>query len=248
MARARSSLPARRVRTAADRIIARGKRIAAHLLEAAAEDIEFAAGRFRIAGTDRSLGFAEIARASVTPGALPPGEEGGLIAAAVRAPADATFPNGCHVCEAEVDPETGQVRILRYVIADDVGRVINPLLMKGQLHGGVAQGLGQALLEQVVFEEGSGQLLSASFHGLRYAARGGSAPHRDPRQPPPHLRQSAGSQGGRRSRHRRRPAGGGVGGDGRPLSPRHPACGHAADTLAHLASDPHRQGIMLRPP
>lgn len=151
------------VRTAADRIIARGKRIAAHLLEAAAEDIEFAAGRFRIAGTDRSLGFAEIARASVTPGALPPGEEGGLIAAAVRAPADATFPNGCHVCEAEVDPETGRVRILRYVIADDVGRVINPLLMKGQLHGGVAQGLGQALLEQVVFEEGSGQLLSASF-------------------------------------------------------------------------------------
>lgn len=151
------------LKEAADRIIARGRRIAAHLLEAAAEDIEFAAGRFRIAGTDRSLGFAEIARASVTPGALPKGEEGGLIAAAIRTPEDATFPNGCHVCEAEVDPETGRVRVLRYVIADDVGTVINPLLMKGQLHGGVAQGLGQALVENIAFEPGSGQLLSASF-------------------------------------------------------------------------------------
>ncbi|MDW8397051.1 MAG: xanthine dehydrogenase family protein molybdopterin-binding subunit [Acetobacteraceae bacterium] len=151
------------LKEAADRIVARGRRIAAHLLEAAVEDIEFEAGRFRIAGTDRSLGFAEIARASVTPGALPKGEEGGLIAAAIRTPQDATFPNGCHVCEAEVDPETGEVQVLRYVIADDVGTVINPLLMKGQLHGGVAQGLGQALLENVVFEPGSGQLLSASF-------------------------------------------------------------------------------------
>jgi carbon-monoxide dehydrogenase large subunit len=151
------------VKEAADRIIARGRRIASHLLEAAADDIEFEAGRFRIAGTDRAIGFAEIARAAVTPGALPKGEEGGLIASAVRAPDDATFPNGCHICEAEVDPETGRVRVLSYVIADDVGTVINPLLMKGQLHGGVAQGLGQALVENVAFEPGSGQLLSASF-------------------------------------------------------------------------------------
>jgi carbon-monoxide dehydrogenase large subunit len=151
------------LREAADRIIARGRRIASHLLEAAADDIEFEAGRFGIAGTDRSVGFGEIARASVAPGGLPKGEEGGLIASAIRTPDDATFPNGCHVCEAEVDPETGRVRVLRYIIADDVGTVINPLLMKGQLHGGVAQGLGQALMENVAFDAGSGQLLSASF-------------------------------------------------------------------------------------
>ncbi len=150
------------LRMAADRIIARGKRIAAHMLEAAEADLEFERGHFRVAGTDRGVGIEAVARAAYAPGALPPGEEKGLAALAMVAAKDATFPNGCHLCEAEVDEETGEVRITRYLVVDDVGTVVNPLLLKGQIHGGVAQGLGQALMERIVFDE-SGQLLSASF-------------------------------------------------------------------------------------
>lgn len=150
------------LRAAADRIIARGRCIAAHLLEAAEADVEFAAGTFTVAGTDRAIGIEAVARAAYAPGALPPAEEKGLAATAMVAAADGTFPNGCHICEAEVDAETGEVAITRYLVVDDVGVVMNPLLLKGQMHGGVAQGLGQALMEEVVFDEG-GQLLTASF-------------------------------------------------------------------------------------
>jgi carbon-monoxide dehydrogenase large subunit len=151
------------LRLAADRVIARGKRIAAHLLEAAEADIEFEAGSFRVAGTDRAVRIDQVARAAYAPGALPAGEEKGLGALAICAAPEATFPNGCHVCEVEVDEETGAVAITRYVVVDDVGTVINPLLMKGQIHGGVAQGLGQALMEEIRFDPENGQLLSASF-------------------------------------------------------------------------------------
>lgn len=147
---------------AARRIIERGKRIASHLMEAAEEDIEFADGRFRVAGTDRAIGIEELARRSYVPGALPMGEELGLSALLVTRPGDATFPNGCHVCEVEVDPETGQWALLNYVVVDDVGTVINPLLLKGQIHGGIAQGLGQILGEDVRYD-GAGQILTASF-------------------------------------------------------------------------------------
>jgi carbon-monoxide dehydrogenase large subunit len=148
---------------AAARIVARGRHLAALLLEAAEADIDFAAGSFRIAGTDRAIGIEQVARAAHRAGGLPQGEEKGLYASAIVAPQDATFPNGCHLCEAEVDPETGGVAITRYTVVDDVGTVVNPLLLKGQIHGGVAQGLGQALMEEVVFDAESGQLLSASF-------------------------------------------------------------------------------------
>lgn len=151
---------------AADRIVARGRRIAAHLLECDAADVEFEpapGGRFAVAGTDRALSLAEVAAAAYAPGRLPPGEDGGLVAAAVVAPGDATFPNGCHVCEVEVDPETGAVALDRYAVADDVGTVVNPMLVRGQIHGGVAQGAGQALWEEARFDAASGQLLSASF-------------------------------------------------------------------------------------
>ncbi|MGG5807959.1 xanthine dehydrogenase family protein molybdopterin-binding subunit [Falsiroseomonas sp. CW058] len=151
------------LRAAADRIVARGKRIAAHLLESAEADIEFEAGSFRVAGTDRAVRIEQVARSAYAPGALPPGEEKGLSALAMVAAPEATFPNGCHVCEAEVDEETGEVAVTRYLVVDDVGTVINPLLMKGQIHGGVAQGLGQALMEEIRFDPDSGQLLSASF-------------------------------------------------------------------------------------
>jgi carbon-monoxide dehydrogenase large subunit len=152
---------------AAERIIARGKRIAAHLLEADAVDIEFAEGTFRVAGTDRAIGIEELARLSYVPGALPPGEELGLSALLVTRPGEATFPNGCHVCEVEVDPETGETKLLCYVVVDDVGTVINPLLLKGQIHGGVAQGFGQVFGEAIRYAAESGQLLTASF--LDYA-------------------------------------------------------------------------------
>ena len=125
-------------------------------------DIEFADGPFRVAGTDRGIGIEDVARQSYVPGALPPGEELGLYALLVTRPGDATFPNGCHVCEVEIDPETGETALLRYVVVDDVGTVINPLLLKGQIHGGVAQGLGQILGEEVRYDA-AGQILTASF-------------------------------------------------------------------------------------
>ncbi|HET6183142.1 MAG TPA: xanthine dehydrogenase family protein molybdopterin-binding subunit [Acetobacteraceae bacterium] len=148
---------------AAEKIIAKGKRLAAHLLEAAEADIEFAEGRFTVAGTDRSLALKEVVRASFQPARLPPGMEPGFFEHASYAPTHDTFPNGCHVCEVEVDPETGKVDLVSYLVVDDVGTVINPLTLAGQIHGGVAQGAGQILMEQVAYEPGSGQLLSASF-------------------------------------------------------------------------------------
>jgi carbon-monoxide dehydrogenase large subunit len=151
---------------AAERIIARGRRIAAHLLEAAETDITFERGSFRVAGTDRTLRIEDIAVAAYTPNRLPKGEELGLAADVVLTPDEATFPNGCHVAEVEIDPETGVVRLVRYVVSDDVGTVINPLLLKGQIHGGVAQGVGQALGEEIRYDE-AGQIVTASFMDYR---------------------------------------------------------------------------------
>ena len=149
--------------TAADKVIAKGKKLAARLLEAAEADIVFADGRFSVAGTDRAVGLKDIARAAFQPAQLPAGVEPGLYETGTFAPKQDTWPNGCHVCEVEVDPDTGAVTLVAYVIVDDVGTVINPLTLKGQIHGGVAQGVGQALMEQVVYEGDSGQLLTASF-------------------------------------------------------------------------------------
>ncbi len=148
---------------AADKVIAKGKRIAAHLLEAADIDIEFADGNFSVAGTDRRISITEVARASFQAGRLPPGLEGGLYETGTFAPDDNTYPNGCHICEVEIDPDTGALDIVRYVVIDDVGTVVNPIGLKGQIHGGVAQGLGQALMEQVVYDRQSGQNLTGSF-------------------------------------------------------------------------------------
>jgi carbon-monoxide dehydrogenase large subunit len=149
--------------TAADKIIAKGRKIAARLLEAAEADVAFADGRFTVVGTDRAVGLVEVARAAFQPAQLPPGMEPGLYETGTFSPPSDTWPNGCHVCEVEVDPETGAVALARYAIVDDVGTVINPLTLKGQIHGGIAQGVGQALMEQVVYEPESGQLLTGSF-------------------------------------------------------------------------------------
>src|SRR4029077_10637962 len=152
---------------AADKIIAKGKRLAAHLLEAAEADIEFAVGdsggNFAVAGTDRQIALSEVAKAAFQVGRLPPGLEGGLYETGTFSPADTTYPNGSHVCEVEIDPDTGHLDIVNYVVVDDVGTVVNPLGLKGQIHGGVMQGLGQAVMEQVVYDRESGQLLSGSF-------------------------------------------------------------------------------------
>jgi len=147
---------------AAETIIDKGNKIAAHLLEAATADIEFSAGEYCIAGTDRKLDLFTIARAARDNAKLPEGVEPGLDAEGSFEPPEATYPNGCHVCEVEIDPATGVAEIVNYTVVDDFGAVINPLLLIGQVHGGIAQGVGQAIYECGLYDE-SGQLLTGSF-------------------------------------------------------------------------------------
>ena len=148
---------------ACNKVIAKARRIAAHLLEAGEPDLEFTDGRFVIAGTDRSLGFGEVVQASFSIHRLPPDLNGTLDQAAIFAPREPTYPNACHIAEVEIDPDTGQVDILRYVVVDDVGRVLNHVLVEGQVCGGIAQGIGQAMLEDVVYDRDGGQLITGSF-------------------------------------------------------------------------------------
>ncbi|MGH7308743.1 MAG: xanthine dehydrogenase family protein molybdopterin-binding subunit [Candidatus Rokuibacteriota bacterium] len=136
---------------ACDEAIAKGRRLAAHVLEAAVFDIEFADGRFRVAGTDRGIGILELARLG-----------DGLDSTAKFVSPQMSFPNGCHVCEVEIDPDTGAVTVVGYAAVDDVGVIVHEAIVEGQIHGGVAQGLGQVLGEHVVYDE-SGQLLTGSF-------------------------------------------------------------------------------------
>src|SRR2546426_9809310 len=147
---------------ATDKIVEHGRRIAAQLLEAAPEDVALRDGRFSVAGTDKGVTFADVARAAYVPRQLPPGLEPGFSETAAFTPPAVTFPNGCHVCEVEMDEATGAVRIVRHTVVDDVGRIVNPMLVKGQIHGGVVQGLGQGLFETLVYDE-TGQLLAGSF-------------------------------------------------------------------------------------
>jgi len=148
---------------AADKLIAKGRKIAARLLEAAEPDIVFADGRFAVKGTDRAVVLKEVARAAFQLDKLPSGMEPGFYETGTFSPPADTYPNGCHVCEVEIDADTGEVALVRYAVVDDVGTVINPLTLKGQIHGGIAQGVGQALMEQVVYDPESGQLLTSSF-------------------------------------------------------------------------------------
>lgn len=148
---------------AVEALIEKGRRIAAHLLQAPVDRLGFAAGTFRLNGSDRSIGLVEIAAAARDPANLPDGLAPGLEALENNVSDLYTFPNGCHVAEVEIDPDTGNVRLDRYLLIDDFGALINPMLTLGQVHGGVAQGIGQALLENVVFDSGSGQLLSGSM-------------------------------------------------------------------------------------
>lgn len=136
--------------------------MAAKLLEAATADIEFDKGVFRVAGTDREKKLSDVARAFYRPAGL--ADFGvGLEASGSFAAEPPSYPNGCHVCEVDIDPDTGKVTLERYAVVDDIGLPINPMICDGQVHGGVAQGVGQALFEHVVFEADTGQVLSGSF-------------------------------------------------------------------------------------
>ena len=147
---------------ACDAAVEKGRRIAAHHFEAAAPDVEFAGGRFRVRGTDRSVDLLQLAaRARALPG-LPDDLAGGLDSTGKFVSPQMTFPNGCHVTEVEIDPETGRVTVVGYAAVDDVGHIVHETIVEGQIHGGIAQGLGQVLGEHVVYDE-AGQLLTGSF-------------------------------------------------------------------------------------
>jgi carbon-monoxide dehydrogenase large subunit len=148
---------------AMDKIIAKGKRIAAHLMEASVEDVEFDRGTFRVTGTDKTKSLTEISLAAYVPHNYPIEEiEPGLEETAFYDPKNFTYPGGCHIAEVEIDPETGKVAMVNFTAVDDVGRVINPMIVEGQVQGGVAQGIGQALLESAIYDA-EGQLISGSM-------------------------------------------------------------------------------------
>jgi aerobic carbon-monoxide dehydrogenase large subunit len=147
---------------AAEKVIAKGRRIAAHLMEAGEHDIVFEEGKFVVAGTDKAVDITTVARTAFVPAKLPKDVEAGLFETGTFNGGERTYPNGCHISEVEIDEETGAVRLVRYTAVDDVGHIINPLLVEGQLHGGIVQGVGQALMENVAYDS-AGQLLSGSF-------------------------------------------------------------------------------------
>ena len=150
---------------AMDKIVDKGKKIASHMLEASENDIEFQAGKFTVAGTDKEIGIGDVAMAAYVPHNYPLEElEPGLDESAFYDPANFTFPFGTQVCELEIDEETGAVEIIRFTAVDDFGRIINPMIVDGQIHGGITHGIGQALLENCVYDKATGQLLTGSFN------------------------------------------------------------------------------------
>jgi carbon-monoxide dehydrogenase large subunit len=147
---------------ALDKVEAKAKKIAAHLMEADESDIVIENGELKVAGTDKALPWFQVALAAYTAHNLPGGMEPGLKETAFYDPSNFTFPAGCYICEVEIDPETGKTEIVQFVAADDFGNIINPMIVEGQVHGGIAQGIGQALLEAVHYDD-NGQLLTASY-------------------------------------------------------------------------------------
>jgi carbon-monoxide dehydrogenase large subunit len=145
-----------------DIIIEKGRNAAAHFLEAAESDLEFSRGEFRVVGTDRALGLIELAHRVKSFQGRPEGMAETLDSTGDYTAPDMHFPNGCHICEIEIDPDTGSVRLDRYVAVDDVGTVINPMIVHGQVHGGIAQGLGQVLMEHCRYDEDA-QMLTGTF-------------------------------------------------------------------------------------
>jgi carbon-monoxide dehydrogenase large subunit len=151
------------IKKSSDDVIEKAGKIAELLLETNAADIEFKSGRFTVKGTNHSVGLFDVARAAAEREDLPADLRGPLVAECDKTVAEASFPYGCQVCEVEVDPETGSVKLVNYAAVDDVGLAINPLIIHGQVHGGIAQGAGQALMEHAQYDPESGQMLAGSF-------------------------------------------------------------------------------------
>ena len=234
---------------AADKVITIGREIAAEMLEAGPGDIEFADGRFTIAGTDRGIGIMEMAQRLRDGASLPEGVPRSLDVAHVHANSPSAYPNGCHIAEVEIDPDTGSAEVVRYTMVNDFGVIVNPMLVEGQAHGGVLQGIGQALLERTAYDP-EGQLVSGSF--MDYALpRAGHAPPFAPfeSRPVPALTNPLGVKGcGEAGGGGRAPVRDECG-RGRAERARHPARQHAGDARSHLAGDPGREAVGgLRPP
>jgi carbon-monoxide dehydrogenase large subunit len=151
------------LKAAADDVIAKGRKMAARLLEAAPETVDFADGLYKVQGTNKSMPLQDVAKVFFAPAGIPMDLGVGLEGHGSYASEPGNFPNGCHLCEVEVDPDTGVVTVVRYTCIDDLGRVINPMIVEGQITGALAQGVGQALMEHIVYDKGSGQLVSGSF-------------------------------------------------------------------------------------
>jgi carbon-monoxide dehydrogenase large subunit len=152
------------IHKALDKVEAKAKKIAAHLMEASEGDIVIEGGNVKVAGTDKQKSFTEVALAAYTAHNLPGGMEPGLKEGAFYDPTNFTFPAGCYICEVEIDPQTGQTDIVQFVAADDFGKLINPMVVEGQAHGGIAQGVGQALLEACHYDTTNGQLITATYN------------------------------------------------------------------------------------
>jgi len=149
---------------ALDKVVNKGKKIAAHLLEASEADIEFKDGKYSVAGTDKNVAFGQIAFSAYVPHNYPITElEPGLDETAFYDPTNFTYPSGAHICEVEIDRDTGVVNVVNFNAVDDFGNIVNPMIVEGQVHGGLAQGIGQALYENAVYDEKSGQLITGSF-------------------------------------------------------------------------------------
>ena len=222
---------------AADKVIEKGKMLAGHMLEAGEQDIEFADGNFTVKGTDKTVTLKEVAKAAFNPTKWPKGFEGGLYENATFKAEKDTYPNGCHICELEVDPETGDVTVDRYFVVDDVGTVMNPTGLKGQIHGGVAQGIGQILCEQVVWDRESGPAPDRELPRLRHAARPDDPEHGSEEQSGADQVQPARRQGRGRGGHRRRHAGGDERHHGRAGAARRQGRDDAGDAAQRVARD-----------
>ena len=222
---------------AAEKVEAKGKAIAAHMLKVDVADIKFADGVFSTPKTNQTLTIKEVAKASLDPKNLPAGQEPGLIEKAIYTGKVASYPNGVHVCELEIDETTGVVEIVNYNVVDDVGTVINPLLLHGQIDGGIAMGVGQILMEDIKFDE-QGQILTGSFmdYAMPRASDLTGIPRRQ--QSGADQDQSARRQRRRRSRLRRRHAGGRQRAGRRALGARHQARRNAGDAGGAVARDP----------
>ena len=224
---------------AMDKVVAKGRKIAAHLLEAAEADVEFKDGKFTVAGTDRSKTLGEVALTAYVPHNFPHEElEPGLDETAFYDPKNFTFPSGAHIAEVEIDLETGQVAVVNFTASDDFGRIINPMIVAGQVHGGLAQGIGQALLEGCIYDKQSGQLVTGSYNGLRDAARRRFARLRAVDQHHAVHPQSARRERVRRGRGDRRAGSNHQCARRRLEAPRRAASRHARHTREALAPNP----------